>query len=157
MSAESSRSARLTARAILILGIAASAWPGQAADLRQLMPSGDWLLSYERKAAVKMLLYKKSDRGSRHTCIGKDPRGMILDWLADKHCTIAEDRLQGKTWHLAGACQVKWSEKPIPVNVDITLADGKSFVMNTRTPRGAFLDFQERTVATYLGKTCAAD
>lgn len=157
MTAGASHLARLTARAALTLAIAATAWPGQAADLGQLMPAGDWLLSYERKAAVKMLLYKKSDRGSRHTCIGKDPRRMILDWLADKHCTIAEDRLQAKSWHLAGTCQVKWSEKPIPVSVDIALADGKSFVMTTRTPRGSFLDFQERTVATYLGKTCTAD
>ena len=58
------------------------------------------------------------------------PRRMILDWLADKHCTIAEDRLQAKSWHLAGTCQVKWSEKPIPVSVDIALADGKSFVIH---------------------------
>lgn len=149
--------ARQAACVALILGVVAATGPVQASDLGQLLPSGDWLLSYERKAAVKMLLYNKSDLGSRHACIGKEPRRMVLDWLKDKRCTITEDRLQGKVWHLAGSCQVKWSDKPVPVNVDIALADGKSFVMDTRTPSGAFLDFKEHTVATYLGKTCAAD
>jgi hypothetical protein len=129
---------------------------GSFADLPRLMPAGQWRLDYDRLARIKMLHYKKADKGASDTCIGADPRAMIHDWLEDKHCTIGSDTLIGKSWRLSGECRVKWTKKPVPIDVEITLAGGKSFVMKTSTPHGSFLEFQELATATRVAPTCAA-
>jgi len=128
---------------------------GSFADLPRYLPAGQWRLDYDRQARIKMLHYKKSDKGSSNACIGADPRAMIHDWLADKHCEIERDALIGKSWRLSGQCRVKWTKTPIPIDVEITLADGKGFLMKTRTPHGSFLEFQESATATHVAPTCS--
>ncbi len=142
---------------LLGLGVTSVAWSTPASELSRHMPAGDWLITYDRKARIDTLHYKKADNGSSHVCIGNDPRRVILDWLEKKHCTIAQDTLFGKSWRLGGECRVKWTKKPIPINVEVVLGDGRSFVMDTRTAHGEFLDFREHAVITRVGATCAAD
>ncbi len=138
----------------LLAGIAHGA--GDFSALPQYLPAGQWRLDYDRQAKIRLLHYRKADHGSRDTCIGADPRNMILDWLADKNCQIEQDTLFGKSWRLQGSCRVKWTREPIPVEIEILLADGATFVMNTRTPQGGFLEFQEHATATRVGATCKA-
>ncbi len=146
---------KLLASLVLTMITGAALAAGSFADLPRYMPAGQWRLDYDRQARIKMLHYKKSDKGESDTCIGTDPRAMIHDWLADKHCTIGNDALIGKSWRLSGECRVKWTKTPIPIDVEIVLADGKSFVMKTRTPQGSFLEFQENATATRVAPTCA--
>lgn len=137
----------------LISGLALAA--GSFAELPRYLPAGQWRLDYDRLARIKMLHYKKSDKGTSDTCIGSDPRAMVRGWLADKHCEIERDALIGKSWRLSGQCRVKWTKTPIPIDVEILLDDGKRFVMTTRTPQGSFLEFQEHATATHVAPACS--
>lgn len=142
---------------LLAVAVAIPASAGSFADLPRYMPPGDWLFNYDRQARIRLLHYTKKEKDADHVCIGADPRRMILDWLAAKHCDIGKDALLGKSWRLSGECQVKWSQTPIPIQVEIVLGDGTSFVMDTRTTKGAFLDFQEHAVATRVAAICGKD
>jgi hypothetical protein len=142
--------------ATLVLSLIASSAQaaGSFADLPRYMPAGGWRILYDRQAKAKLPPFKKSERGTSEVCIGADPRTMIHEWFGERHCDIERETMIGKSWRMNGECRLKWTKKPVPIDVEITLADGKSFVMNTRTPHGAFLDFQEHATVTRVAPSC---
>jgi hypothetical protein len=153
----------MSRRAAALIG--ASLWlmaplpaPANAAgELTRLMPAGAWELRYDRQARLRGLGYNKAENGSSRLCVGKDPRATLIAWLGDKKCAIDDDHLFGKTWRMRGACRVKWSKQPVPIEVDIRLDDGKRFVMDMRTPGEAMLDYREHGEARHVGRVCADD
>lgn len=134
---------------------AAQAWSRGGANpdgLAEHVAAGKWEFAYERSAVFKPMGYTQRRQGSRNICIAGDPRQHLLDWLDRLGCSISQEDWRADGYRLSGECRLPWMPAtPVPVDVRLTWAAGRSFRIDIRTREHALLDFTERTLATHRG------
>lgn len=127
-----------------------------AEALSRGIPLGQWRLDYQRKGVLKILPIPREEKGSSRVCIDKSPRLMITEWLESKGCRVdGEASRSERVQHFSGQCTLKWLKgTPIPVDVEITLADGLSFTLDIKARENPLMLFTEHTLATRTSPVC---
>lgn len=139
---------------LLFLTALAFALSANAADidLASKIAPGKWALTYQRTGELKPLHFKHKEEGTSYTCIDRDPRAKIVDWIQSKGCTIHEESLDGEVYRMRGECRLKWWKgTPIPVRVELRPLNRKEFILDIHTEGNTLLGFDEHTQASLQG------
>ena len=118
-------------------------------DLSPIISQGKYELSSKR--SFKIFGISSKNEGTSDTCIDGNPRTVILNWLASKHCTVHQEEMKDGLYHLRGQCKLKVWPSPIPAQVTIAPKTKTTFTIDIHAEVKGLASADEHTVARLAG------